>query len=156
MPNIDWDDVPDAGDMVPEGAYTCRLADVEETESKAGNEMWNLRWEVTAGEHQGAVIFDRLVFSGGALKRVKLLCSRLGMDVSGKVNLLPEHILGLSVIVHVEVESYEYEGREGTRNAVPFAGYEAIDDGPGVPAAVASPPPAADGPPPVTDDDIPF
>ena len=69
--------------------------------------MWKLRFEVLDGEYRGRYIFDNMVFSDAALKRVKLICSRLGLDVSGEVELTPEVIMGRKCWVTVETEEYE-------------------------------------------------
>ena len=63
------------------------------------------------------------------LKRVKLICSRLGLDVSGELDLAPSSIKGRTCNVTVEVEEYkDSEGKTKKRNVVPFAGYEKADE----------------------------
>ena len=156
MPTVDFDEVADAEDFspLPAGAYVCRVSGVEEKMSQAGNEMWNLKLVVEEGEYVGRYLFDNLVFVGKALPRVKLVCSRLGIDVSGQVNLLPEMLMGKRARVTVGIEPYiDEHGAQKRRNVVPFAGYEAIDGGGG---GAATSQPRADEPPPVTDADIPF
>jgi hypothetical protein len=158
VPEVDFDSVPDADegfDPLPEGSYTCKVTDVEEQTSKAGNEMWAMTWEVQGGEYHGRRVWDRLVFSDKAMPRVKLCCHALGIDTRGRVNLLPEMLLGRSCILHVEEGEYERDGRMVPKNVVPFAGFESIDDDGQNLGAPAAPPPT-EGPPPVTDSDIPF
>ena len=131
MPKIDFDKVDDVQDFspLPEGQYFCRLAEVEEASTQYGDEMWKLRFAVAAGQYQGRYIFDNLVFSEAALKRVKLICSRLGLDVSGQLDLTPSSIKNRTCNVTVEVEEYEdNEGKTKKRNVVPFAGYERADE----------------------------
>ena len=130
MPKIDFSTVEDAQDFspLPEGKYLCRVAEVEEASTQYGDEMWKLRFVVAKGPCQGRYIFDNLVFSEAALKRVKLVCSRLGLDVSGEVELTPSLIKGKACYVTVETEEYEdAEGATKVRNVVPFAGYERAD-----------------------------
>ena len=80
------------------------------------------------GEHEGRKIFDNMVFSEKALKRVKLICSRLGLDVSGELDLTPDMLKGRACLVTVETQEYvNDEGRNKKRNVVPFAGYERIE-----------------------------
>jgi hypothetical protein len=147
MPEVDFPNVPDAEafEIIPAGSYVCKLVDITPGTSQAGNEKWSLIWEVTQGEHAGARVWDSIVFAGGALKRVKLLCSRLGLDVTEKINLQPEMIMGRSCIVHVEEGVWERKDDQGRveevpANEVPFAGYEAIDDD-GFNVGPAEPPP---------------
>lgn len=131
MPKIDFDKVDDVQDFspLPEGKYFCRLAEVEEAVTQYGDEMWKLRFAVASGPYQGRYIFDNLVFSEAALKRVKLICSRLGIDISGELDLVPSMIKGRTCNVAVDVEEYEdSEGKTKKRNVVPFAGYERADE----------------------------
>ena len=92
MARINFNTVDDIDDFspLPEGQYLCRLAEVEEASTQYGDDMWKIRFVVAEGASQGRYIFDNLVFSEAALKRVKLVCSRLGLDVSGEVELTPD------------------------------------------------------------------
>jgi len=156
MPRIDFNRVDDVQDFspLPDGRYLCRLAEVEEAATQYGDEMWKLRFVVESGPHRGRYIFDNMVFSDAALKRVKLICSRLGLDVSQELDLTPALIKGRSCYVTVETEEYEdYEGNTKQRNVVPFAGYDRAD---GAPATAA---PKADNTGSAEDDseeDLPF
>ena len=144
MPKIDFNTIEDAKDFspLPEGKYSCKLAEIEEASTKNGDEMWKLRLEVVEGAHAGRYVFDNLVFSAAAMKRVKLICSRLGIDVSGEVNLTPAMLKGRPCRVTVATEEYEdNEGRRRKRNVVPFAGYDRVGDGK-APAASGEPAPA--------------
>jgi len=76
-------------------------------------------------EFTGRFIFDNLVFSEAAIKRAKLICSRLGLDVSGELNLTPSLLKDRRCYISVLTEEYEdNEGKIKKRNIVPFAGYE--------------------------------
>ena len=130
MPDIDFsqiDDVPDFSPL-PDGKYRCKLVEVEETSTQNGDEMWRLTLEVEAGEFRGRRIFDNMVFSKAAEQRVKLICRGLALNVAGKLTLTPGVVEGRSCYVTVTTESYEDgKGKERTRNAVLFAGYEPIE-----------------------------
>ena len=131
MPKIDFAKVDDVHDFkpLPEGKYLCRLDNVEEASTKNGDEMWKLRFEVTSGENKGRYIFDNLVFTNAAMKRVKLVCSRLGLDVGGELDLKPEMLMERTAVVEVTTEDYEDEhGNTKERNVVPFAGYYRMED----------------------------
>jgi len=137
MPKIDFSHVDDVQDFspVPAGKYLCRLVGIEEASTQHGDEMWRLRFEIIKGPSAGRLIFDNLVFSEAALKRVKLICSRLGFDVSKELDLTPELIKGRVAILTVDTESYEdAEGRKKQRNTVPFAGYERASESDAPPA----------------------
>ena len=140
MPKIDFSHVDDVQDFspVPAGKYLCRLVGLEEASTQNGDEMWKLRFEVIKGPYAGRLIFDNLVFSEAALKRAKLICSRLGLDVSKELDVTPELIKGRVAMLTVEVEPYEdAEGRTKQRNVVPFAGYERASESEGAPSAGA-------------------
>lgn len=133
MPRIDFNNVDDVQDFspLPDGKYLCRVAEVEEAATQYGDEMWKLRFAVESGPHRGRYIFDNMVFSDAAMKRVKLICSRLGLDISRELDITPALIKGRSCYVTVETEEYEdQEGNAKKRNVVPFAGYERADGAP--------------------------
>ncbi len=156
MPRIDFNNVDDVQDFspLPDGKYLCRVAEVEEAATQYGDEMWKLRFVVDSGPHRGRYIFDNMVFSDAAMKRVKLICSRLGLDISRELDLTPALIKGRSCYVTVETEEYEdQEGNTKRRNVVPFAGYERAD---GTPAAAAPPAAKAAGAEDDSEEDLPF
>lgn len=127
MPKIDFNKVDDVQDYspIPEGKYLCTVENVEEARTQYQDEMWKLRFRVADGKYAGRIIFDNMVFSEAALKRVKLICSRLGIDVSKELDLTPAMVKGQSCQLTVEIEEYEdAEGNTKSRNVVPFAGYE--------------------------------
>ncbi len=127
MPKINFSKVDDVHDFspIPPGKYLCRLAEIEESSTQHGDEMWKLRFEVAEGQYVGRYIYDNMVFSDQALKRVKLICSRLGLDTSREIDLTPKLLEGRTCILTVEVEDYEdHEGKTKKRNTVAFAGYE--------------------------------
>ena len=138
MPRIDFDTIDDAEDYspLPDGQYLCVLDDIEEKNTQYGDELWSLKFAVQEGEYEGRKIFDNMVFSEKALKRAKLICSRLGLDVSGEVDLTPDLLKGRAALVTVETdESVNDEGKSKRRNVVPFAGYERVESGASAPVA---------------------
>jgi len=130
MPKVDFANVDDAQDFtpVPEGEYLCELAHVDEQNTQYGDEMWRLRWKIIDGEHAGRYIFDNLIFSDAAMSRVKLVCKRLGLDVSGEADLTPDKLMDKPVFITVTIVQYtDNEGKVKDRNNVPFAGYKAAE-----------------------------
>lgn len=155
MPRINFQNVEDAEDYspLPDGVYLCRLANIaDNNQTKAGDEMWDLKFVVERGEYRGRHIFDRISFGLKALSRVKLLCSRLGIDVTQSVDVTPGLLLARKVYVTVETETYiDRDGTEKPRNNVPFAGYAPHENGSGAASPVAPAGGADDD-----DDDLPF
>jgi hypothetical protein len=132
MPKVNFSQVDDLPDFepLPDGRYLCRINDIKVASTQSGDEMWKLSLEVLRGEWAGRRIFDNLVFSEKALSRVKLVCSSLGVDVSGEVILEPSTIMGKRCWVEVRTEEYvDAEGILRMRNSVPYGGYqEASED----------------------------
>lgn len=126
MPKLDFAAIEEASDFtpVPEDRYLCKLTEVEEKTTDHGDEMWKFKFEIQNGKYKGRYLFDQLVFSEAALKRVKLVCSRFGLDVTGEVDLVPEMVKGKLIYVLAEDDFYEKDGKRIPTNKVGFAGYE--------------------------------
>lgn len=132
MPKIDFSNVDGLASFapVPDGEYTCKIKDIETDITRAGDDIWKLRWTIEGGEHAGRLLFDNLVFSPKAMPRVKLLCESCGLDVSGEMELEPNKLAGCTARVTVYSEEYTDEsGGTKARNKVPFNGYAAVDAG---------------------------
>lgn len=115
---------------IPEGTYTCRVAEVRETASQQGAVRWGLRLEVVEGEYAGrTAAWDSLVFSERALPRVKQVLAVLGFDVSGLLELQPNDLVGTSARVQLVIEDREdpLTGTHKKRLRVPYAGYARVD-----------------------------
>jgi hypothetical protein len=126
MPRVDFPSISDTADFspLPDGDYVCQLTDVEIDHTKAGDEMWKLRWAVQDGEFAGRLLFDNLVFSQKALSRVKLVCGVLGIDTSGQLDLQPDMLLDKRALVSTYQEEYvDGQGRTKITNRIPFEGY---------------------------------
>ena len=129
MPRVDFARIQGRRSFtpLPEGTYPCRLVDVDESTTRSGDPMWKLTWRVLDGEYRGRRIFDTISFSERALKRTQHVLFVLGLDVGGKVDLVPEMILGRDCLVAVAIEDF-VDATGGTRshNKVPFTGYRAL------------------------------
>lgn len=129
MPVIDFSQIKDeqGRSLLPDGTYLCRVLDVVPEQTKAGDECWRLDLEVIEGDYAKRRIFDRLVFSEKALPRVKFICSRLGLDTSGEVDLRLEHLLDRIACVTVFTEEIvSNDGLKKKVNKVPWDGYTAV------------------------------
>jgi len=131
MPKIDFPSIPNAQDFspLPEGEYLCQLVEIDESITQYNDEMWKLRFKVIEGKHKGRIILDNMVFSEAAMGRVKLICSRLGLDTSIETNITPDLLQGHKCYISVEIQDYEdNKGETKKRNAVPFTGYRLFED----------------------------
>lgn len=128
---VNFQNIEDVEDYspLPDGQYLCQLIKVEEAFTHNADPLWKLRFEVVQGPHTGRFIFDNMVFSERAMKRVKLICYALGLDTSLEVELIPDLILERHCYVKVVTEEYvDNEGNTKCRNSVPFAGYVQVKE----------------------------
>lgn len=131
MPTIDFPKIRNAKDFspLPEGKYLCQLTEIVEATTRYGDEMWKLHFKVIKGEYTGRIIFDNMVFSKAALGRVKLICSRLGLDTSTEIDITTDLLRGCKCYISVEIQDYkDKKGYTKKRNVIPFAGYEQVGD----------------------------
>ena len=129
MPKVDFskiEDQPESGFVIlPEGLYPVKLIAIDtDKTTRDGSEMWALTFVITGGPFEGRYIYDLMPFSERALPRVKLICSRLGVDVTkdGPIDVERGHILNTTCEVQVAHE--EYEGK--TRAKIPYDGYKEV------------------------------
>ncbi len=115
----------DPSSTYPPGEYflTCTHVQDKDKEgnplkSKKGNDMWILELTVAEGEHKDRKQWHYLVFlppgapgHGMTLKSLKAF----GIDPEGDNDILPEHLLNVTVKVNVKIE--ESEGYD-PKNAV--------------------------------------
>lgn len=127
---LDFENTDQISDFitVPAGTYLCRIVEVRERQSRAGNTMWGIRLVVTEGEFTGRMAaWDNLVFSNRGLIRVKSILAALGLPSDGKVDLSPEDLMHKQAFV--EVRPAEYHSPEGVmtrRNEIPYDGYRKL------------------------------
>lgn len=131
--HVDFSQVEDVDSFVqvPEGRYLCRIGEVREGETQAGDLRWALRLEVAEGELAGrTAAWDGLVWSKRGLGRVKYVLGVLGFDVSGALDVSAEDLLGRRAYVDFFLEEWtdRASGKRVERLAVPFLGYEAAPD----------------------------
>jgi len=103
-PSIDFSDVKGL-EPIPVGDYLCSLVAAEETVSKAGNEMINLRWKVEEDEFEGRIIFDAMVFTEAAMFRVKQTLRGLGFpkNFAGEIDV--EGLVGRTAMLLIDIEN---------------------------------------------------
>lgn len=127
---LDFSKIKEAQDFppLPDGEYLCRVNEIEHSATLYGTEVWILQLGVLKGKFIGRHIFSEMRFSVSTYPRVKLICFRLGLDVSGEIDLTPDLLKGRECYISVGTEEYTTsEGKIKKRNAVFFGGYERID-----------------------------
>jgi hypothetical protein len=128
---IDFKQVEDLEDLraVPDGEYTCRIAEIRESRSPAGHIRWGLRWEVALGDWQGrTACWDSLHWSERGLPRLKYVLRILGFDVSGELSVQATDLENRRALVSCTSEEREdpVSGIRRLLNRVPFAGYRPL------------------------------
>lgn len=112
---------------VPQGEYHCRIAEVREGTTRAGDARWSLRIVVVGGELDGKqAAWDSLVFNVRGRSRLRYVLKTLGIAASD-YEIKPTCLEGKEALV--TVRPYEYltpEGHKVVRNEVPYDGWKAL------------------------------
>lgn len=107
MRTINWNEVPDSQfEPLPEGEYIGKIIKVEESASRAGDEMWKVQIQVKGTKN---LIFTNLLFTEQMLFNVK----KVYEAVFGEDNLPPQISSQQLVnkIVGFNTKHQEYNGR---------------------------------------------
>ena len=132
MPRVDFSNTPDAQSFatLPDGHYDCVVEKCTERTTAAGDTQFSIEFKVLGGEFKDRKIFDSILFQlgnpeGGAMRRTKLVLSRLGFVVERAFSVEPQDLNGRKVIVTCDgIEKYQdKEGKDRVKNLVPFDGY---------------------------------
>lgn len=112
---------------LPEGVYLVRVTDAELVETKKGDPMVNLFYEVVGGAYAGSPLIDRLVLTEKALWRVAKVLRALGFKVEKRnMNIPFKQTLGRTLAITVsDGEPYNGEVRSEIRDYAPAASIKA-------------------------------
>lgn len=160
MPNFNFHGLDTSGfPPLPPGIYLSKVSECKKEQTKSGSEMWTVVHEIHDGP-QGAPdptyknrkVWDRLVWGGGGLGKVKLMLKAFGFDVEQdmEVDWRPEHLLNRTVLI--QVTNGSYNGK--VTNDIPYNGYFGLEEA-GVGAATGGSGPAKTSPT-TKDEDVPF
>ena len=125
------------GQTIPEGKYLCKIQSAEDisvTREGEHNEWWTIQWSVIAGPYKGHKIKDGIGFDedSPAIRRVKLYCSRLGLDIEAdELEITVDSFVDRPAVITTEIEPGEdYQDDQGVtrkgwdKNVVAFAGVD--------------------------------
>lgn len=109
---FDFTNYRDTGSArVEPGTYRARVTDFSETESKAGNVMFEVYLEIVDGPYAGKQIIDRLPQTERAMFRSAAFLQALGVKIAKKkLALNPKSLIGRPVDILVE-DGEPYNGR---------------------------------------------
>lgn len=133
MPKVDFSKVEEAGDFtpIPENKYLLKCTRVETTQTRAGDEMWNITWQVQEGDYTNRLIWDRMVWNPKAYGMAKANLKGMGFDVSGELDIQPSALDGIVAYATVYIDSYvDADGNEKRKNAIRIGSFNKSDDGP--------------------------
>lgn len=107
MPELNLAQTPtaeEAMEKIPEGLYNVLVDACKQDYGKKEphNEFYSLSLKVMEGEFRDKTINDSLFFTEKALPRVKSALSAMGIDVTKKLNLEPEMLVGRTCQVDVK------------------------------------------------------
>lgn len=107
MPIVDFSKVEEKSfPVIPDGEYKVVCELVTTGTSKKGNETWKCEWHIIEGDHLGKHVWDWITFTDAAMWRIKMLCSKLSIDVSGVLDLQPGHFKGRECYATILSEEY--------------------------------------------------
>lgn len=129
MPKIKWDDVEELDfTPIPEGKYVVEIDDVKIDKTKAGDEMWKVRFNVIGpvGEKPkfaGRKLFTNLVDNEGGHGNFKKIYSAIFGTKLPKTQERGD-ILNEKLVVDVTIG--EYNGKPN--NQIPYAGFHKLEE----------------------------
>lgn len=141
MPMINFSKIKenDGFPPLPVGQYLCELIKVKDKnddgsllKTKKGDEKWNLTFKIIEGNYSKRLLFDDMIFSESAYPRVKLICSRLGINTENDLDLTKDMLINQKCWITVDIEQYnDRNGVTKDRNKIPYDGYNpcAKDEG---------------------------
>jgi hypothetical protein len=107
---VDFSQVKDNFEPLPEGIYNAEITGVEEKESSTGNPMYV--WEIEVDNKDGgtAKVKDFMSLTEAALWRLKELVLATGIatkeDLKGSYDFDPNEVMEIPIKVQLEVSEY--------------------------------------------------
>lgn len=109
---------------LPPGLYPCRIIDAKEEIARTRKIFWKVRFQVETGPYADRYIFANIFWDGRALVRSMDLLKRVGIKVSGVMEVNPEQVIGRRCPVWVDVEDFtDASGRQRRGNVIPPDGF---------------------------------
>ena len=123
MPKVNWNDVEDSFELIPEGQYIAKIESVEVVQTAKKDEMWKLKLNIEEGDYKDKKLFTNLVFNDGGYGNIKKLYSAIFGTK------LPKNCETSDIIdekIAVTVVHNKYNGR--TYANIPYAGFESVEE----------------------------
>jgi len=119
--NLDFSNVEDSFEVIPEGSYLCFLFDVDLKQTKKGDDMYVLTLKVAEGDSKGRQLFYNLPVMPQTMWKIKETLEAFDVEVpKSVVNIDFDELLGKKCRVtvgHREWQGKEYEDVQGLTHA---------------------------------------
>lgn len=115
-------------DPIPDGKYVVRIIESEAGESKAGDPLIKINFEVAEGTYEGRRIYNYLTFGQKAkLNRLKFL-EALGVVDADHAGVISYNAAEYTdKVCVIDVVTRPAKGEYSASNSVKYAGYEVYD-----------------------------
>lgn len=107
--------------LIPEGEYNATIAEVEEGQSKGGNEMLTIKLRCYRDDNSVVLLTDYLVNTERMLFKLRHLCECAGiLDIYERGELTPSDLEGKHVKVMVKVDPAKdgYDAKNSVKDYV--------------------------------------
>lgn len=122
---IDFTGTDDIDKALEPGIYgPAVITKAEKKTSEKGNTYWALTFEIRpdAAEGAGRKVWHNITITQNNLRYVRRDLSRLGIDVTGKVRLVPETFIGCVALLKLGTREWDGEVRNEIREILPYIG----------------------------------
>ena len=126
--------------IVEAGEHLMRVGGAKEMPAADGGTSWMLRMEIVDGDMAGrTAVTDWLNFSTRGMRRVRLVLSALGFDVSDSLEVEPHELIGRKAYLRVATEETQRQPdqRIQRRSRVAYDGWSPVGETLPEPAEVA-------------------
>ncbi len=118
---------------VPRGTYRCKITDCKEGESRAGNDMLTIEYEIATGEWKNRKLWDYIVLDDSSAWKLRQFTDALGKRAKGTLDT--DSVMGERVLVRVKHETDDRDpenpvvrARVGSVSAIPDDADEEPED----------------------------
>lgn len=134
MPRVNIGSVPETNfEQLPTGHYLFRVEEVDNSkfDTATGTEKWKLTLKVVSNAGKNAMLWDHWAWKESGLGRIKYNLKKMGYDVSGEIDIMPEDIKGKIIYSKVELvkDSRDVTGLT-MQSKIPWGGYQELKNYP--------------------------
>lgn len=120
---IDFSNVPDVDQPLDPGVYgPAIITKAEKKTSEAGNTYWAFTFEIQpdALEGAGRRLWHNMVITPKSMQFVRRTLTRLGIDITQPVPMVPETFIGRTAILRVTIREWDGEPRNEIKEILAY------------------------------------